>query len=319
MSNHTNFSDIGKMPTEKDGSFKRADAAFRNWIEKGGKFEPKKGRYHLYVSYACPWATRTLITRKLKGLEDFIGVDVVSPHMGSDGWPFANADEYPGATKDSLHGDEVRHVKDLYIKVKPDYEGRFTVPVLWDKELHTIVSNESSEIIRMLNSEFNELLPKDKAAVDLYPEAHRKEIDEINSWVYDTVNNGVYKSGFAATQEAYEKAVLPLFESLDRLEKMLEGKDYLVGNKLSEADVRLWVTIIRFDPVYFAHFKCNIRDIRHGYPNLNRWMKNLYYHNAAFKDSTNFDHIKTHYYWSQIKVNPTRIVPVGPSEDIEPL
>jgi len=191
--------------------------------------------------------------------------------------------------------------------------------VLWDKKLETIVNNESAEIIRILNVAFNDQLPADKAKIDLYPEDLRAEIDETNTWVYDTVNNGVYKSGFATTQSAYEAAVKPLFESLDRLEKILDGKEYLVGNRLTEADVRLFTTIVRFDPVYHGHFKCNIGSIRHNYPNINLWLKRLYWNNSAFKDTTNFEHIKTHYYWSHKQINPTGIVPVGPVPYIEPL
>ncbi|KAH7910114.1 glutathione S-transferase [Hygrophoropsis aurantiaca] len=311
------WSDIGKMKTEADGSFKRGASSFRSWIKTGTEFAPEKNRYHLYVSYACPWATRTLITRKLKGLEEIIPVSVVSPHMGEDGWPFANVDPFPDADVDPLYNSS--HVKDLYFRADPNYTGRFTVPVLWDTKTHTIVNNESSEIIRMFNTEFNDLISPEKATIDIYPEAHRKEIDNINEWVYDTVNNGVYKAGFASTQEAYEKAVYPLFVSLDRLEKMLAGKDYLVGNTLTEADIRLFVTIIRFDPVYVGHFKCNIRDIRSGYPAIHTWLRKLYWNNSVFKDTTNFEHIKVHYYWSQTKVNPTRVVAVGPDPDIKPL
>ncbi|KAF9225863.1 hypothetical protein BS17DRAFT_568120 [Gyrodon lividus] len=310
-------SDIGKMKLESDGSFKRAASAFRDWIQKDGEFAAEKDRYHLYVSYSCPWATRTLITRKLKGLEDIIPVTVVSPHMGENGWPFANVDPYPGADVDPLFDSQ--HVKDLYYKADPNYGGRFTVPVLWDKKKNTVVNNESSEIIRMFNTAFNDMIPPEKASVDIYPEAHRQEIDSINEWVYDTVNNGVYKTGFAGSQDAYEKAVYPLFDSLDRLEKMLTGKDYLVGDKLTEADIRLFVTIIRFDPVYVGHFKCNLRTIRNGYPALHLWMRKLYWSNDAFQSTTNFQHIKVHYYWSQTKVNPTRVVAVGPTPDIEPL
>ncbi|KAI0676242.1 glutathione S-transferase [Trametes maxima] len=313
----SNWSDISKSKPEADGSFKRRPSSFRETIQKGGKFAPEKGRYHLYVSYACPWATRTLIVRKLKGLEDFIDVTVVSPRMGEHGWPFANVDAFPGAGVDPLFGSQ--HVKDLYLRAKPDYEGRFTVPVLWDKQTSTIVNNESSEIIRIFNSAFNDQLPEDKASLDLYPESLRKEIDDINEWVYDTVNNGVYKSGFAVSQGAYEAAVKPLFESLDRLEKTLTGKDYLVGDRLTEADVRLFVTIIRFDPVYVGHFKCNIRTIRDGYPAIHLWLRKLYWNNAAFKETNHFDHIKTHYYWSHPSINPHRIVPVGPVPDILPL
>ncbi|KAI0754225.1 glutathione S-transferase [Daedaleopsis nitida] len=294
----SNFSDISKSKTEADGSFQRKASSFRNSIQSGGEFQPEKGRYHLYVSYACPWATRALIVRKLKGLEDFIGVSVVSPRMGQHGWPFASADSFPDADADPINGAE--HVKDLYMKVQPDYEGRFTVPVLWDKKTGTIVNNESSEIIRMLNTGFNDELPADKAAIDLYP-------------------NGVYKSGFATSQKAYEAAVIPLFESLDRLEKMLNGKDYLVGDQLTEADVRLFVTIVRFDPVYVGHFKCNLRTIRDGYPAIHLWMRKLYWNNDAFSSTCNFEHIKTHYYWSHPHINPHRVVPVGPIPNILPL
>ncbi|CCM00635.1 uncharacterized protein FIBRA_02672 [Fibroporia radiculosa] len=330
-------SDINKMTTDGDGSFKRRPSSFRNFIEPGGKFEPEKDRYHLYISYACPWATRTLIMRKLKGLESFIDVSIVSPHMGEHGWPFASADAYPGATDDPIH--KSAHVKDLYMHAAPDYDGRFTVPVLWDKKTDTIVNNESSEIIRMFNTAFNHLLPNEKAQLDFYPAHLRAEIDEVNEWVYDTVNNGVYKSGFASTQAAYEAAVRPLFESLDKLEGMLKGKEYLVGNQLTEADIRLFVTIVRFDPVYVVHFKCNIRTIRDGYPEIHRWMRQLYWKIPAFSETCDFDHIKTHYYWSHpfvsltpilsdrsvimlstgSQINPHRIIPAGPIPNILPL
>lgn len=271
----------------------------------------------MYVSYACPWATRTLVVRKLKGLEDLIPVSVVSPRMGTDGWPFAKVDQFPAADVDPLYN--VDYVKDLYFKADPNYSGRFTIPILWDKKNHTIVNNESSEIIRIFNTAFNDFIPKEKAALDIYPQALRSEIDSVNEWVYDDVNNGVYKAGFAKSQQAYEKAVVPLFDALDRLEKMLTGKDYLIGDVLTEADVRLWVTIVRFDPVYVGHFKCNFRTIRSGYPAINSWMKKLYWKNSAFKDSTNFEHIKTHYYASHPSVNPTRVVPLGPIPTIEEL
>ncbi|KAF8182064.1 glutathione S-transferase [Pholiota molesta] len=309
--------DITKMKREPDGSFKRADSAFRNQIEKGGRFEPAPDRYHLYVSYACPWATRTLIVRKLKGLEDLIPVSVVSPHMGANGWPFASVDSFPGATIDPLYQSE--HMKDLYFKADPNYGGRFTVPVLWDKKTHTIVNNESSEIIRIFNTAFNEFIPKEKAALTYYPEELRAEIDKINDFVYPGINNGVYRSGFATTQAAYEKAVTEVFDALDKAEKILEGKDYLVGGRLTEADIRLFVTIIRFDPVYVGHFKCNFRTIRDGYPTIHRWLQKLYWNIPAFKECTNFEHIKTHYYWSHQTINPTRIVPLGPVPNILPL
>jgi len=293
-------SNIAISTTENDGSFNRRPSSFRFTIEKGGKFEPEKGRYHLYVSYACPWAHRTLITRVLKGLDDIIDVTVVSPHMGEHGWPFANADPFPGADVDPVMNAE--HIKDLYLAVQPDYDGRFTVPVLFDKKQKSIVNNESSEIIRILNTAFNEFLPEDKAAVDIYPESLRQEIESSHEWIYPTVNNGVYRSGFATTQGAYEKAVTALFESLDRIEGMLHieqqkvqgGEYFLIGNRLTESDIRLYTTIVRFDPVYHGHFKCNYRTIRDGYPLIHKWMQNLYWNYPAFKDTTNFEHIKTH-------------------------
>jgi len=313
----TNISDVAKIPTDAQGAFKRPPSSFRNFIQAGGQFPPEKDRYHLYVSYACPWATRTLIMRKLKGLEDIIPFTVVSPHLGTDGWPFASADAFPGADVDPLY--QSQHVKDLYLRVDPNYSGRFTVPVLWDKKQHTIVNNESSEIIRMFNTELNATVPESFANLDFYPAELRKEIDEVNEWVYNGINNGVYKSGFAKTPEAYQDAVVRLFGALDRVEAMLKDKTFLIGDRMTEADIRLFVTIIRFDPVYVGHFKCNIRTIRHGYPNINRWLRGLYWQNDAFKSTTNFDHIKVHYYWSHTQVNPTRIVPLGPVPHIEAL
>jgi len=305
------------MTTEPGGAFKRAPSSFRNFIQAGGEFPPERDRYHLYVSYACPWASRTLIMRKLKGLEDIIPVTVVSPRMGTDGWPFASVDQFPGADADPLY--DSRHVKDLYLRADPAYSGRFTVPVLWDKKGNTIVNNESSEIIRMLNTEFNALVSAEKAQLDLYPAPLRADIDGVNEWVYDRINNGVYKAGFANSQEAYQGAVVPLFESLDRVEAMLKDKTYLVGDRLTEADIRLYVSIVRFDPVYVTHFKCNIRTIRNGYPNIHLWMRRLYWQNDAFRSTTNFDHIKTQYFWSHPHVNPSRVVPLGPVPNIEPL
>ncbi|KAG6894696.1 hypothetical protein C0992_005085 [Termitomyces sp. T32_za158] len=259
---HTTQSDIGKMKTEADGSYKRADASFRNTIEKGGRFEPELGTndssppvlWYTYIltpsppqiaiTSTSPWATRTLIMRKLKGLEDIIPVTVVSPRMGAQGWPFASVDAFPDADVDPLY--QAEHVKDLYLKADPGYNGRFTVPVLWDKKTHTIVNNESSEIIRIFNTAFNHVVPPGKAAVDYYPTNLRSEIDALNAWIYPNINNGVYRAGFATTQEAYQKAVVEVFEALGRVEKILAGKDFLVGNTLTEADIRLWVTIVRF-------------------------------------------------------------------------
>ncbi|KAL8292698.1 hypothetical protein RQP46_001310 [Phenoliferia psychrophenolica] len=320
----------------KDGQFKRLPSTFRSHIEQGGQFAPDKGRYILYVSLACPWAHRTLIVRQLKGLEAFIDVAVVHPFMGAMGWsfypPIRGAEgEYPATTGETGPDDgmagvirdplyDAKFARDLYFRADKDYSGRFTVPILWDKKTETIVNNESSEIIRMLNSEFNSELPSSFASLDLYPSSLRSDIDAQNSWVYDTVNNGVYKSGFATTQKAYEANVVPLFESLDRLEKILDGgKDYVVGEQMTEADVRLFTTIIRFDPVYVSHFKCNIGTIRKNYPNLNLWMKKLYSKYPAFKDTTNFEHIKAHYFTSHPQINPTRVVPVGPLPPIEAL
>ncbi|KAM0787581.1 hypothetical protein ACM66B_003651 [Microbotryomycetes sp. NB124-2] len=324
-------SDILQWANKSDGQFRRLPSQFRNSIEAGGEHPPEKGRYTLYVSLACPWAHRTLIVRKLKGLEDFIDVSVVHPFMGKMGWSWlppkrtedggftgengGEDDGTGGVIPDPLY--KAKFIRELYFKANPEYDGRFTVPVLWDNKKETIVNNESAEIIRMLNTQFNTELGSKHAELDFYPEALRGEIDELNGWVYDTVNNGVYKSGFASTANAYESNVKPLFESLDRLEKILDGKDYLVGNQLTEADVRLFTTIIRFDPVYVGHFKCNLGTIRHDYSNINRWMKNLYWSEPAFKDTTNFEHIKKHYYMSHAQINPTRIVPLGPLPPIE--
>ncbi|KAK7435223.1 S-glutathionyl-(chloro)hydroquinone reductase [Stygiomarasmius scandens] len=311
--------DITKPRIAADGSFARPESSFRNFIEKGGRFEPEKGRYHLYIALVCPWATRTLIVRKLKGLEDFISVSVASPRKDDDGWPFATVDgDFPGTEADPLYN--YGHTKDLYIRADPNFSGRYTVPILWDKKLHTIVNNESSEIIRIFNSAFNDLLPSEYAKVDLYPEHLRKEIDEINDWVYTDINNGVYRSGFATTQQAYEDAVKSVFSGLDKVEKILQGdKKFLVGNQLTEADVRLWVTTIRFDVAYHGIFKCNIKNIRHGYPAINGWMKTLYWNYDPFKSSTDFYHIKAGYYSTATWINPTKIYPVGPIPDIEPL
>jgi len=313
----THLTDISKMKSEADGSFNRVASSFRNFIETGGQFAPETDRYHLYVSYACPWATRTLIVRKLKGLEEIIPLTVVSPRLGPNGWPFGNIDEFPGAEADPLHNSS--YIKDLYLLANPEYASRLTVPVLWDKKLNTVVNNESSEIIRIFNTAFNGMIPADKAALDLYPATLRAEIDALNDWVYSDINNGVYQAGFATQQAAYEKAVVKLFEALDKVEKIMTGKDYLVGGQLTEADVRLFVTIIRFDPAYVGQFKCNIRTIRDGYPAIHSWLRKLYWTIPAFKDSTFFDHIKAGYYGSQPNINPTRIVPVGPLPDILPL
>ncbi|PWY89026.1 ubiquitin-activating enzyme E1 [Aspergillus heteromorphus CBS 117.55] len=314
-------------PKDKSGEFKRQTSTFRNWIssEPGAEFPPEKGRYHLYVSYACPWAHRTLITRKLKGLEDIISFTSVHWHLGPNGWRFATPEEQQpdeNVTSDPL--SKSSFLREIYFSNDPDYEGRFTVPVLFDKKTNRIVSNESSEIIRMLYTEFNALLPTPLQQIDPYPSALRAQIDTTNDWTYNDINNGVYKSGFATTQEAYEKAVTTLFSSLDKVEAHLAKSyspdtPYYFGSTITELDIRLFTTIIRFDPVYVQHFKCNVRDIRSGYPAIHRWVRNLYWNVPAFRDTTNFEHIKLHYTKSHKQINPFGITPVGPVPDVLPL
>jgi len=309
-------------PGDKTGEFKRGASAFRNFISKepGAQFPPEKDRYHLYVSYACPWAHRTLIVRRLKGLEDVIPFTSVHWHMGEKGWRFAEkGEDIPGAnvTPDPLNSSHT-HLRDIYFQVDPKYQGRFTVPTLYDKKNKTIVSNESAEIIRMFYTEFDDLLPQKYKDVVLLPKDLEKEIDATNDWTYDNINNGVYKSGFATSQSAYEKAVLALFEHLDKAEAHLakSGGPFYFGDKITEADVRLYTTIIRFDVVYVQHFKCNIRDIRSGYPALHKWVRNLYWDEEAFGSTTQFEHIKRHYTRSHKQINQFSITPVGPLPDI---
>jgi putative glutathione S-transferase len=295
------------------GRFVRQDSAFHNWITPDGSpgpageggFAAAPGRYHLYVSLACPWAHRTLIFRRLKGLEDAISVSVVHWHMGAHGWELREA---PGATGDRLYGS--RYLHEIYTRAKPDYTGRVTVPVLWDRERETIVNNESSEIIRMLNSAFDGIGAKEG---DYYPAPLRPEIDRINTRVYDTVNNGVYKSGFATSQEAYEEAVTALFETLDELEARLAAQRYLAGERITEADWRLFTTLVRFDAVYVGHFKCNLKRLV-DYPRLWAYARELYQH-PGVAPTVNFFHIKHHYYESHRTVNPTGVVPLGPIVD----
>jgi len=294
----------------KAGEFVRKPSTFRNEITAGGEFEPEKGRYHLYVSFACPWAHRTLIVRKLKGLEDVISFTVVDYFMGRNGWRF-NPD-LRGCEKDPVY--DANYMREVYLKASPGYEGRITVPVLFDKKTKSIVNNESSEIIRMFNAAFNEFCSNDQQRkLNYYPENLRDKIEEVNAWVYPNINNGVYRSGFATTQEAYNKAVRGVFEHLDRLEEILSKQRYLVGTQLTEADIRLYTTLIRFDPVYHLHFKCNKKRII-DYPNIWSYLRELY-QIPAFKETTDFEHIIKHYHMSHQSINPHGIVPVGPNLD----
>lgn len=293
-----------------DGAFERDDSIFRNWITPDGAagptgtggFAAEPGRYRLYISLACPWAHRANIARHLKGLTGAIELVVVHWRMQEGGWSFRDGE---CVTPDPLSGADNLH--QIYTRAKPDYSGHVTVPVLWDTRTGTIVSNESADILRMLGTAFDACGAND---LDLYPQGHRDEIDALNDRVYDTVNNGVYKAGFATSQTAYEDAVFPLFAMLDELEARLEGKDWLVGDQLTEADIRLWTTLIRFDPVYHGHFKCNIRRIA-DYPNLAAFTRRIY-DLDGLAETVNFKHIRHHYYESHDTINPTGVVPAGP-------
>ena len=296
------------------GKFERSTSKFRNWVTADGSagpsgksgFQAQSGRYHLYVSYACPWAHRALIFRALKDLTDHISVSVVHPDMMEDGWTFAT--DFEGATGDTLFGSDF--LRDIYIKADPNFTGRVTVPVLWDKAQNTIVSNESAEIIRMFNSAFNEITGNTD---DYWPTDLREQIADINERVYETVNNGVYKAGFATSQDAYDDAVHPLFDSLAWLESILENNRFLAGNKLTEADWRLFTTLARFDLVYHTHFKCNHKRLT-DYPNLWTYTRQLYQH-ADIAETVHFDHIVRHYHFSQTTVNPHQIIPINPTVD----
>ena len=296
------------------GRFERGAAQFRNWITADGApgpsgtggFAAQSGRYHLYVSLACPWAHRTLIFRALKGLSDHIGVSVVHPDMLENGWSFAT--DFDGATGDRLHGLEFAH--QLYTRADPTFSGRVTVPILWDRERETIVSNESAEIIRMFNSAFDGITGN---TADFWPEPMRDTIEEVNARIYDTLNNGVYKCGFATSQAAYDAAVGPLFDTLDWLEDRLSRQRYLMGDRVTEADWRLFTTLIRFDPVYHLHFKCNRKRIV-DYPNLWGYLRDLY-QQPGVAGTVHLDHIARHYYYSHDHINPTRIIPTGPRLD----
>ena len=296
------------------GRFVRKDSAFRNWVTRDGApgptgeggFRAEPGRYHVYVSLACPWAHRTLIFRRLKGLEATISVSVVHWRMLDQGWTF---EEGPGVVPDPIHRARVLH--DVYTAADPAYTGRVTVPVLWDRRTGRIANNESAEIIRMLNSAFDAV---GAAPGDFYPEPLRGEIDALNGRIYGTVNNGVYKAGFATTQAAYEEAVRPLFETLDWVDERLATRRYLCGDRSTEADWRLFTTLVRFDPVYVGHFKCNIRRIA-DYANLSGYLRDLY-QVPGVAETVNMQHIKGHYYESHRTINPTGIVPVGPEIDL---
>jgi putative glutathione S-transferase len=297
------------------GRFVRKDSAFRNWITADGSpgptgtggFKAEAGRYHLYVSLACPWAHRTLIMRKLKGLEAMIDVSAVHWRMLDHGWTF---EEGPGVIPDTVNRAD--YLYQVYTAATPDYTGRVTVPVLWDKASGAIVSNESAEIIRMLNLAFDGIGAEPG---DFYPRDLRPEIDSLNARIYDAVNNGVYKAGFATAQHAYEEAVRPLFETLDALDERLSSQRYLCGERMTEADIRLFTTLVRFDPVYVGHFKCNLRRIA-DYPHLSGYLRDLY-QAPGIAETVNMHHIKAHYYESHKTINPSGIVPLGPAMDLD--
>ena len=285
------------------GKFIRTEAQFRNFIDNDSEFTPDSGRYHLYVSLACPWAHRTLIYRSLKDLNDHVSCSVVNPYMLENGWTFEES--FPGTTSDHLFSKQ--YLYQIYLKADSNYSGRVTVPVLWDKKNQTIVSNESSEIIRMFNYSFNELTGNN---LDFYPEKFQEKIDEINDFTYHNINNGVYKVGFATKQSVYEEELDRLFNALDQVEEMLEQNTYLLGSEMLECDLRLFPTLLRFDPVYVGHFKCNKKRII-DYPNINRYLQSIK-SNSKIKPTINIDHIKTHYYGSHPTINPNGIIPTGP-------
>jgi len=300
--------------TEKTkGEFIRSESQFRHWVTPDGRagssgkpgFKAEENRYHLYVSYACPWANRTLILRKIKGLEKMISISVVHWHMAEEGWTFQQGE---GVIEDPLFN--ARYLREIYQQADNNYSGRVTIPILWDKKNNTIVSNESSDIIRMFNSAFDEV---GATKGDYYPKALREEIDVLNKRIYDTVNNGVYKAGFATTQQAYETAVIALFETLDFLEHRLKNQRYLIGGQITEADWRLFTSLIRFDSVYYGHFKCNLKQLL-NYPNLWAYTRDLY-QQSEISETINMRHIKNHYYGSHTMINPTGIVPLGPDID----
>ncbi|VAW54098.1 Glutathione S-transferase, omega [hydrothermal vent metagenome] len=288
------------------GEFKRMDSTFRDWVSGDGssQYAAEKNRYHLYVSHACPWAHRTVIFRKLKQLEHIIGLSVVEPDMLNDGWTFSASGDYC----EPLYNSRFMH--EIYTRAEKEFTGQITVPVLWDKKTNTIVNNESSEIIRMLNSEFNEFTP---IKTDYYPLALRERIKLTNKPIYDNINNGVYRCGFATTQDAYEEAFDRLFNTLDNVEKTLSIQRYLMGSEITEADWRLFTTLIRFDAVYVGHFKCNLKRIA-DYSNLSNYLRELY-QIEGIAETVDFDYIKRHYYYSHTSVNPTQLIPKGPEQN----
>jgi putative glutathione S-transferase len=295
------------------GRFVRSESQFRNWITADGKagpsgkagFKAEPNRYHLYISRACPWAHRVMIFRKLKGLEEMISISAVNSYMGAEGWTF---DAGPGVIPDPINN--ARRVYEIYTAADPHYGGRATVPIVWDKKQHTIVSNESKEIIRMFNDAFGEV---GATGPDYYPEALRAEIDELNDLIYANINNGVYRAGFATTQEAYEEAVTALFDALDMLDERLAKRRYLTGPDITEADWRFFTTLVRFDPVYFGHFKCNRRRIV-DYPNLSGYVRDLY-QQPGVAETVDVEFCKQHYYGSHKTINPYLIIPIGPEID----
>lgn len=302
-----------QYPRERgpDGEFQRQVSAFRDWVEAPGSEGPypaEAGRYHLYVSLACPWAHRVIIARELLGLAPALTMSVVDPIRDERGWAFR---EGPGHSVDPVNGFEF--LSDAYLATAPEFEGRVTVPTLWDRSTGRVVNNESSEILRMLDGAFRPL--GDSKAIRLYPEALRSEIDAVNEQVYGAINNGVYRAGFATTQEAYERAIGPLFEGLESIDQRLSDRRYLVGDQLTEADIRLYTTLIRFDAVYVGHFKCNLRRIV-DFEHLSGYLRDLY-QTPGFGSTTDFDHIKRHYYVTHTAINPTGVVPLGPELDLD--
>jgi putative glutathione S-transferase len=301
---------MAQFPDEqtKTGSFKRQDDAFRDWVKRDGStaYKPERGRYHLYVSLACPWAHRTIIMRKLKGLEDVIGMTVVDPVRDNRGWAFRDG---PGHSHDPING--FQFLSEAYHATDADYRGRVTVPVLWDTRTKQIVSNSDDDLLRMFNNEFADFATND---FDFAPRALLEQIDALNKTIYERVNNGVYLAGFATRQKPYERAAIRLFQTLDELDVRLGKGRYLFGDVLTETDWRLFVTLIRFDAVYYGHFKCNVRRII-DYPNLWPYLRDLYQHDGVAK-TVNLDHIKRHYYYTHDDINPTRIVPIGPALEL---